>query len=213
MLEIELKAWADLDAARARLEALGKKQKKRTRKRPIVKEDVYYCAPEADPRACDPGRDRVLRVRVEDGEAILTAKRKRLDAGIETNEEIELAVADPDALRRLIDYLGYTPFIVKRKETRAWKWAKGVVVELNRVDGLGDFVEVEALLADDATPPEVAAARACVRSVVDALGMGDRVEPRLYVDLLRERGKGPAPPAPAESLFGGGSGPPPVPPR
>lgn len=185
MLEIELKAWAsDLEAVRARLEELGKTPKRR----PVVKEDVYYCAPDVDPRTADPLRDRIIRLRKDEGEATLTAKRKRIEYGVETNDEIEVAVGDAAAAERLIDYLGYRPFVKKRKETRAYEWSKGVVVELNRIEGLGDFVEVEALAEDGASPAEVEEKRAAVRAVLGALGIAaERIEPRPYMDLLRSR--------------------------
>ena len=66
MLEVELKAWANLETARRRLEALGKKAEKP----PVVKEDAYFSAPEVDPRTADARRDRIVRIRDEGGEAI-----------------------------------------------------------------------------------------------------------------------------------------------
>src|SRR5437870_4161028 len=147
LLEVEVKAWADLEAARARLEALGRRAVEIS-----VKEDLYFCAPEADPRTCDATRDRIVRVRVKDGAAVVTAKRRSVVGGVETNEEIELEV-DPRPFRALLDYMGYRPFLEKRKETRSYAWAPGTNVELNRVAGLGDFVEVETLV-DSATEDE-----------------------------------------------------------
>ena len=146
MLEVELKAWADLGAVRARLEALGK-----TLEKTSVKEDLYLCAPDVDPRTCDPRRDRVVRLRLEqrpgaDTEALLTAKRKKVEGGVETSEEIELTASSATAARSLLDYMGYRPFLQKRKESRAYEWQADLHVELNRIEGLGDFVEIEALV-------------------------------------------------------------------
>ena len=185
MLEIELKAWTeDLDLVRARLEALGRKLAKSGRV--VVKEDVYYGPAGADPRALDWRRDRLVRVRRTESGAVLTAKRKEIASGVETSEEIEVGVDDPDAAARFLDYLGYRPFIAKKKETRAYAWSEEITVELNRVEGLGYFVEVEALVPESATPVEVEAARGRVRSVLSELGIAaDRIEPRPYMDLLR----------------------------
>lgn len=186
MLEVELKAWADLDAARARLEALGKKPEKT----PSVKEDLYFCGPEADPRTCDPRKDRIVRLRLEGGQGVATAKRKTIEHGVETNEEIELTVA-ADSFRALLGYMGYRPFLHKRKESRAYTWGESTHVELNRITGLGDFVEVETLAPVGTKPDDLARVRAELRAILQALGIDEaRIEPRPYMDLLRERGVG-----------------------
>jgi predicted adenylyl cyclase CyaB len=185
LLEVELKAWADLDAARARLEALGKKLEKSS-----VKEDLYLCAPEADPRTCDPRRDRVVRIRIEGDEALVTAKRKKIEGGVETSEEIELSVSSARALRSLLDYMGYRPFLKKRKESRAYAWGEGVHVELNRIEGLGDFVEIEALVPVESSPATVDLARQATFAIARDLGVASRIEPRPYAELLREKGVG-----------------------
>jgi predicted adenylyl cyclase CyaB len=64
-------------------------------------------------------------------------------------------------------------------------------VELNRIEGLGEFVEIEALLPAGADAESLARARARVREVLAQLGIeASRIEPRPYMDLLRERGVG-----------------------
>jgi adenylate cyclase class 2 len=185
MLEVELKAWADLEAARARLESLGKRFVKST-----VKDDRYFCGPGVDPKTADPKRDRVVRVRIEGGEAILTAKVKAVEGGVETSREIELTASDAAAACALLDYMGYRPFLKKRKETRTYSWSEGLSVELNRIEGLGDFVEIERLVPDGSPRERIEAAREDVRAVARELGVADRIEGRLYADLLRERGVG-----------------------
>jgi predicted adenylyl cyclase CyaB len=186
VLEVELKAWADLETARARLEALGKKPAKES-----VKEDVYFCAASADARAVDPLSDRVVRLRIDGDKAFVTAKKKEIQHGVEASEEIEFGADSPDAVKALLAYLGYRPFIRKRKESRVYKWRDGLMVELNRIVGLGEFVEVETLIPSDAGDAALAAARAEVREVLRALGVADdRIEARPYMSLLRDRGIG-----------------------
>jgi predicted adenylyl cyclase CyaB len=188
LLEVELKAWADLDAARARLEALGKKPAKET---PSVKEDLYFCGPETDPRTCDPRRDRIVRLRLEGDETVATAKRKSIERGVETNEEIEVTVAPAASFRSLLGYLGYRPFLQKRKESRVYVWAGSTHVELNRIAGLGDFVEVETLAPLATAGEDLERVRADLRAILATLGIDEaRIEPRPYMDLLRERGVG-----------------------
>jgi adenylate cyclase class 2 len=193
VLEVELKARADLEATRARLEALGKRARKHT-----IKEDVYYGEPGLAGRKLDPLRDRVVRVRIEDGHALLTAKRKAVRAGVEESEEIEVGTDDGVATRRLLDYMGWKPVVSKRKETRAYEWAAGLTVELNEIAGLGAFVEVERLLPDGSNEEAAARARDEVKRVLRELGIEESaIEPRPYMVLLREAAPHPGPP-PAE---------------
>ncbi len=188
MLEVELKAWADLDLARSRLEVLGKKPE---RAETTVKDDLYFCGPDVDPRNADPKRDRVVRIRRERGVAIATAKRKTIEGGVESSEEIELEVSSEERFRALLDYMGYRPFVRKRKESRSYAWSAGTHVELNRISGLGDFVEIETLLEDTAPESERTRARDELRSILKELGIDEKkIEPRLYIELLRERGIG-----------------------
>ncbi len=184
MLEVELKAWADLASARKRLEALGKKPSKHS-----VKEDLYFCETTRDPRAIDPLEDRVVRLRIDDKKAVVTAKRKQIDRGIEASQEIEFGTDSPVAVKELLDYLGYRPFLKKRKESHVFEWHRGLNVELNEIEGLGDFVEVETLLPEGSSPEALEEARQELRKVLRELGIGeDRIEARPYMVLLRERG-------------------------
>ena len=177
MLEVELKAWADLEAARARLEALGKRPAKES-----VKEDVYFALE---------GSDRIVRLRVEDARAVVTTKKKTVEQGVETSEEIEFGVDSSEAVHAFLAHLGFRPFIRKRKESRVWEWRAGVNVELNRIVGLGEFVEVEMLLESDTTTEALQRARDELKAVLRALGVGEeKIEPRGYTALLKERGVG-----------------------
>jgi adenylate cyclase class 2 len=184
VLEVELKAWADLASARKRLEALGKKPSKHS-----VKEDLYFCETNVGPRAVDPLRDRVVRLRIDDKKAVVTAKRKEIDHGIEASQEIEFGTDSPVAVKQLLDYLGYRPFLKKRKESHVFEWHASLSVELNQIEGLGDFVEVETLLPEGSSPEALEKARKELRSVLSELGIGeDRIEGRPYMVLLGERG-------------------------
>jgi adenylate cyclase class IV len=59
------------------------------------------------------------------------------------------------------------------------------------VDPLGDFIEVEILLEDGAPAAEVKEAEREVRGILEHYGIpASRVEPRLYIDLLRRHGTG-----------------------
>jgi adenylate cyclase class 2 len=192
MIEIELKAWLDdYERTRAAVEAAGAALEGE-----VVKRDLYY-APESKRAAdVDMAKDPVFRLRSESAPGgapeawVVSAKRREMDDGVESNEEIEFRVEDPAAFREFAQRIGFRPFIVKRKATRKYRSGRAAV-ELHRVDPLGDFIEIEVLLEDDASKAERAEADREVRGLLARFGVPEsKVEPRLYVDLLRRIGAG-----------------------
>ena len=179
--EVEIKAWVDDPAGmRARVAARYPQAGSYT------KEDVYFRLPGAAGGA-QSGGPIEFRLRLDDGEAIVTAKRKRVVEGIEVNDEMEYRVSDGPSFERFAEYLGATVFSRKRKVGE--RFAAGeATIELSHVDRLGDFIEIEWLL-EAPSPEEVATARAGVRSLLEGLGIGqEKVEPRYYTDLLASLG-------------------------
>jgi adenylate cyclase class 2 len=186
MIEIELKAWlSDYEATRRAVEAAGAEPRGEA-----VKRDLYYGPENKGPRDIDLAKDPVFRLREEGAGWRVTAKRRSVEDGIETNEEVEFGVDDAAAFREFAQRLGFRPFIVKRKATR--KYASGrVTVELHRIDPLGDFIELEILLEDGAAADERKAAERELREHLARFGVPDaKIEPRLYIDLLRRIGAG-----------------------
>jgi predicted adenylyl cyclase CyaB len=166
---IEIKAHvADLDALAARTAAIADSGPV-----PIAQDDTFF--------RCDSGR---LKLRAfEDGSAELIFYQ-RADQGGPKQSSYRLApVAAPDALRETLTLAyGQAGRVVKQ---RTLYLVGRTRVHLDRVAGLGDFMELEVVLSDDETPEAgVREARALMRS----LGIADRdLVERAYVDLLRER--------------------------
>ncbi len=198
MIEVEVKARvADLDAARARVEAEGGRFLGEATKR-----DLYYGPGGKRPQDVDLARDAVFRLRNDgigaDDRWHVTAKVRELEDGVEVNREIEFPLAAEAAagFRELAQYLGFRPFIVKRKVARRYALSledgTEATVELCRVDPVGDFVEVELLLDDSASTAAVKAAQGAVRALLTRrlLVPAAAIEPRHYNDLLRARGAG-----------------------
>ncbi len=182
--EVEVKAWLpDYDAARARVEAEAPLA------REVTTRDLYYAPARIPPHAVDLLRDPIFRLRHEGGDDwIVTVKAKSIDDGVETNREVEFRVDDVASFREFAQHVGFRPFIVKRKQSRRYAFGRATV-ELNRVDPLGDFMEIEILLADDAPRDEVKSAEKEVRALLSRFGVPEeKIEPRLYVDLIRARG-------------------------
>ena len=208
MIEVELKAWIDdpvaLEAAlAARFRFAGDYRK----------EDVYYRLWPAAVRASSAGRGAEagqpptrapleFRLRIENATAIVTAKEKRIDNGIEVNRETEFVVSDPAAFEAFARFLGATPFVRKVKVGRLYEVPTGEAtdgsarvsrpthLELSAVDRLGTFLEIERLIESD-DPAAVADARSEIRSLLVGLGINpSKIEPRYYIDMLAALDRG-----------------------
>jgi homotetrameric cytidine deaminase len=104
------------------------------------------------------GRHGRLKLREEGGSgAELIAYRRPDTTEAEQSAFIRADAADPAALHKaLAAALGETVVVVKRR--RLWMW-ENVRIHLDDVDGLGTFIELEALIGPGLNTPEEAAAK------------------------------------------------------
>ena len=166
---IEIKARvSSIDAMLQRVRALADHGPE-----PIEQDDTFF--------ACAHGR---LKLRgFTDGRGELIAYERPDAIGPKTSTYLIAPVADPDALRAtLARALGVTGRVIKQ---RTLFLVGRTRVHLDRVEGLGEFVELEVVLRDG-EPAEDGMAEA--RSLLDRL----QIEPSqlvsgAYVDLLREQ--------------------------
>jgi adenylate cyclase class 2 len=86
--------------------------------------------------------DEALRVRVDDDGAVATYKRPKLDEATKSRREVEVGVEDPEAALAMFERLGFEPQPPVRKRRRTFAW-EGATVVVDRVEGLGAFVELE----------------------------------------------------------------------
>ena len=128
--------------------------------KPVVHQsDLYLTHPARDFEATDEAF-RIRSVQVENGpcQILMTYKGPRIAAGNDGNEfktrrEIEVEVGDqgPDAAKKLRDMflaLGFRPVIeVKKTRERLLTNHRNWSIEfaLDRVEGLGSFLEIEAV--------------------------------------------------------------------
>ena len=171
--EVELKAWvSEPDRLRERLD------RRYSFVREYVKEDVYFAR---NTHGSD-GRGDV-RLRRDGTRSICTFKDKRIENGVEFNDEHEFDVSDGHAFRELLHRLGCRERIQKTKIGR--QYAVGdTVVELSELVGLGWFVEIEHVLADDA---ESQTAERRVRAVLSELEIPvSAIESRTYTEMLEQ---------------------------
>lgn len=127
---------------------------------------------------CDGGR---LKFRVlGPTRGVLIFYRRADEAGPKESHYLHSETSDPDGLRAVLAAAyGETGRVRKRRDLFRVGRAR---VHVDRVEGLGDFLEVE-ITVDDGVTPESAAAEA--HRLVGALGISaDALVEGAYVDLL-----------------------------
>jgi adenylate cyclase class 2 len=133
MLEIEVKAaLKDRRQVEARLRHLGAKAEGERRQI-----DLYFAHPCRDFGASD----EALRLRLDGDRQVMTYKGQKLDARSKTREEIEQPI-DFERMALTLRRLGFKDFLRVEKMRTDYSW-EGIVISLDRVVGLGDFVELE----------------------------------------------------------------------
>ena len=194
MIEVELKARVrDRAAVEAAVAAFARPVGK------VEKRDAYWHGP--DWRLNRGARG--FRIRSEGPAAfgagsgatsVVTFKTKRSEGGIEINREREFQVSDPEAFIEFALRLGCEPFYDKSKSGLAFKAAspgacpEEITIEIIEVAGLGDFIEIEAILEDE-DPARLALAQGEIRAILARAGLGEGdIEPRFYSELLMEAG-------------------------
>ena len=167
-VNVELKARdPDPEATRARCLALGAVEAG-----VLTQRDTYFA-----------GRDGRLKLREQDGERAELIAYGRPDSTEASESTYVLApVADADAMAEALDTgLGATVVVSKRRRLLLWE---GVRIHLDEVEGLGSFVEFEAVLPEAGSLDE---ARAKVTRLRESLGIVDDALVSVgYSDLLLE---------------------------
>lgn len=181
MLEVELKAALTAEQSvslPARLEEMGF-----TGKSCLRETDIYWNGCDRDFRKTD----EALRLRsVEDlhthtGEALLTYKGPKQDGRSNTRTEYETSVGSMTVARDLLRALGYQDLFVVEKIRREFS-RENITACLDRVTGLGDYLELEILLEGE-TGREMAVDT--LLGLLDALGLSrETLCRRSYLELL-----------------------------
>lgn len=179
MFEVELKLRATHGPIREKLEAMDARNVGR-----VTQVDTYYNAPDRDFATTD----EALRVREEsdtgkqsvgerasdgdggstDERVLLTYKGSLVDDSSKTRTEAETRVVDGDAVRNILAGLGYdaAATVEKRRDRYAVADCR---VTLDRVAGIGEFVEVE--YHEPVGEGDIDSARGAVTDLVTALGL------------------------------------------
>jgi len=154
-----------------------------------LEEDVYFNSPVRDFRQTD----EALRVRREYGEtenARLTYKGKKLDSITKTREEITVDVSDSEAMKLILQKLGFKAVATVRKRRKIYRLGD-VIACVDEVDNLGKFVELEIDVEDamDAgRETGLEKAREKIAELAKSLGLGSLEESitSSYLEMLLE---------------------------
>lgn len=175
MIEVEIKAQAGRDQVVRRLKELGATFEKK-----VWQIDSYYNAPHRDFK----DTDEALRLREQGSRIYVTYKGKKLDPLSKTRKEVEVEVGDRDKMEDILISLGFKKTLDVMKERQIYHY-KGAEVCLDRIEGLGDYVEVELQAENMDT---VAQKRDETIAILRELGVtGDLIRESYLEMLLKQR--------------------------
>ncbi len=142
-----------------------------------------------------PSRDfgqtgEAFRVREVNEDAVVTYKGTRLAGAVKTRSEIEIPLAANTHREwmQVWQALGFREVAKVRKQRRSFAISfesTPITIALDDVVSLGTFVEVESIVHDRTTLPEI---QQRILEVAKLLGLDD-AEPRSYLRQLLEQGK------------------------
>jgi adenylate cyclase class 2 len=132
--------------------------------------------------------DEALRIRSVGDQNWLTWKGPKIDQKTKTRREIETALGDgtktADEIGEVLTILGFHSVAIVRKVRKQFEFERNdrhFDFALDRVDEVGEFLEVELLADQDG----LEAAQDALKSVCDELGLLDSsVERRSYLGML-----------------------------
>ncbi len=132
--EIEIKAYCDDQMSVIRsLEGMGAEKIGSH-----TETDVYFNHPSRDFKVTD----EALRIRRMCGKNILTYKGAKIGTASKTRIEEEAEVSDFDVMKRILFHLGFIETGMVLKERMVYR-AHGIEICIDKVNGLGCFVELE----------------------------------------------------------------------
>ncbi len=181
MIEVEVKLpVADLAGIKTELLEKGFRETASIQER-----DTYFDNRQGEIRA----NDEALRVRetkdrmTGKSRAQINFKGKKLDTCTMTREELETGVEDGEVCRNILQAIGYLPADPEVIKDRTVLRKEPVTVCLDRVHGLGEFLELE-ILADSEEKKDAALGQ--IEKILDSLGyqISDTVQ-MSYLSMLQ----------------------------
>ena len=177
MREIEVKLRVeDLNGLEKKLVSAGC-----TLSAPIRQHDVIYSLQNSTEEWENAKEGDIIPRLRRENDSIVEFNVKQQQSSELDNLEYETRVEDGEAIHRILGVLGYTPQIEVKKIRRKGRLGEYEIC-LDEVEGLGSFVELEALTDDDADPVKIQ------EELLDKLGSfgisRDKLEVRGYDTML-----------------------------
>lgn len=142
-----------------------------------LQSDIHF----DDSNAALAGADQCLRLRRqvvgESTRYFLTYKGAKEKSNYKKRQEIEIEVGDADSMQKLLSALGYQQKLSVEKKRRLWRFG-GCEVALDKLQELGDFVEIEG--PDDKQ----------ILHVQESLGLAGLSHiPKSYASMIMEKNR------------------------
>ncbi|KUK18278.1 MULTISPECIES: class IV adenylate cyclase [Thermococcus] len=168
-MEVEVKFKVDFNEIEGKIKALGAKFIGEE-----VQEDLYFDLPLPD----------LLRIRhIVNLNKVILGYKEIKDEKNEEFDEIEVGVEDFNKMKEILERLGFKEDVWVKKYRRVYKLGN-ITFELNTVEELGDFLDIE-VISDN-----VNEAKERIWEVAGKLGLKEKdIESRLYQELIKEREK------------------------
>lgn len=174
MMEVEVKVALD---EKEKEEVLKKLRKACSTERFQEEEDVFFIST----HNTSLGVNNTLKLRRSDGEAKLIFKNKEDNKDLKRSLEFEVRVKEEDVgnLLQILRHLGFKESLIVRKRRISF-YFNGCTVNVDDVEGLGSFLEVEVLSED-----EVNDAFNRILEALSALGLSEkRLIRKSYAELI-----------------------------
>jgi len=187
-LEVETKVRLrknEVSVLRNKIKSIAKFEKKESRK------DDYFALKRRFRKHAYP--KKAFRIRKKGDKYQINFKKwikKYWDKDIVVKKEFEFEIKNEDNLKKLIALfrdVGFREWMKKRKtsESYVYKKDKRVVIEINKVEHLGYFIEIEYL----AQLNEISKAKKKIREVLKKLGIKqNQIDNTGYTKMLWDKG-------------------------
>lgn len=146
------------------------------RKGSVINKDTYYANP----------KTFYLRIRKKNGKGLLNLKSKKMEQGIEINQEIELPLISASKFHRFLKKIDIPINLKKVKITELFE-LRTLQIELNKIEDLGYFLEIENIVHSESGIPK---AKKALIETFKMLGFSPKdFEKKYYLELLAEKAK------------------------
>ena len=174
MIEVEVKVRADHSKIRPVLIEMGA-----SKVGVEEQSDIYFAAPYRNFAETD----EALRIRSLGGQSVLTYKGPKLDKVSKTRVEIETPV-DGTAVSKIFQALGFLEAGAVRKKREIFREGE-IIVCLDAVEGLGEFLEVEL---DVESEKDLESSRAKLFKFLSQFGLSEKDSIRTsYLEMILEK--------------------------